>query len=332
MPTGGGAGRGPTGPRTRRPRASGGSACARRRHSIRDRAGRFRARHRRRHRGPPPPARPGRWRSALHGRRGWRRAAPVRPRRRRRARRQGQARRGRGRSRDASRWSASSESSTARASSSLPPAIIARARPPSTSGIGGVHVADLGEDRFGARGVALGEHLLAHRDQRLDLRGEVLRGSLDGQLAEQLVEHALQLRLGAICGEVGDGLALEESVDRRDRLDLELRGEELVGLDVDLGEDHALVGIIGGELVEDRAQLLARPAPFGPEIEDHEAGHRRLDDVALEALDRLPFVLAHPESRHACLLRCGPAYGDGARERQAGAPWRQGVADPRDRC
>ena len=37
--------------------------------------------------------------------------------------------------------------------------------------------------------VAFGEHLLAHRDQRLDLGRQVLRLALDRQLAEQLVER-----------------------------------------------------------------------------------------------------------------------------------------------
>ena len=52
--------------------------------------------------------------------------------------------------------------------------------------------------------------------------------ALDRQLGEQLVEDSLQLRLGAVIGEVGDRLALEDRIDRRDRLDLELGGDELV--------------------------------------------------------------------------------------------------------
>ena len=163
----------------------------------------------------------------------------------------------------------------------------------------GVHLADFLEHCFGPLRVALGEHFLAHRNDRLDLRGKVLRRSLDGQLAKQLVDHALELGLGAILGEVGDGLALEESEHRRDRLDLELSGEEFFRLDVDLDEEHALIGIIRRQFVKQRAQLLARAAPFGPEIEDHEAGHRWFDDIALESLDRGPLVLAHAQRRHA---------------------------------
>jgi hypothetical protein len=41
----------------------------------------------------------------------------------------------------------------------------------------------------------LREHLLAHLDQRRDLRLRLLRLALDRQLREQLVEQALQLRL-----------------------------------------------------------------------------------------------------------------------------------------
>ena len=78
---------------------------------------------------------------------------------------------------------------------------------------------------------------------------------------------------------------LEHGVDGRDRLDLELRGDELVLVGVDLGQHHALVGIGGRDLLQQRRQRLARPAPLRPEIDDDEARHRRLDDVAAEALD-----------------------------------------------
>ena len=42
-------------------------------------------------------------------------------------------------------------------------------------------------------------------------------------------------------------------------------------LDVDLGEDPG-AGRLVGELLEDRAELLARPAPVGPEVDDHRGG------------------------------------------------------------
>ena len=92
-----------------------------------------------------------------------------------------------------------------------------------------------------------------------------------GSLASSWSSICLQLRFAAGVGQVGDRLALEHRIDRRDRAHLELRGDELLLVDVDLGEHHALVGIFGGDLLQHRRQRLARPAPFGPEIEDHEA-------------------------------------------------------------
>ena len=94
-------------------------------------------------------------------------------------------------------------------------------------------------------------------------------------------------------------LALEESVDGGDRLDLELRRDELVLIDVDLDQLHGPVCIFGRDLVEDRAELLAGAAPLRPEIQQHEVGHRRFDDVALQALDGFAFDFAHAKGRHA---------------------------------
>src|SRR3546814_6950939 len=66
------------------------------------------------------------------------------------------------------------------------------------------------------------------------------------------------------------------------RLDLKLTGDEAIRIDVDLHQRDPLVGIIRGDFFQHGAELLARPAPFGPEIENDEAGHRRFDDVAAE--------------------------------------------------
>ena len=144
--------------------------------------------------------------------------------------------------------SAEIESSNAVASSACPSAISARASPPMTSALSGAIRENLAEDRDRARRIAFGEHLLAHLDQRLDLGFLGLRLALDRQLGEELVERLLD-RLGrAVSGHVGDRLALEESVDGRDRLDLELGGDELVFFDIDLDQHHALVGIILGDL------------------------------------------------------------------------------------
>jgi hypothetical protein len=98
-------------------------------------------------------------------------------------------------------------------------------------------------------------------------------------------------------GQVGHRLALEHGIDRGDRAHLELRGDELFLVDVDLGQHHALVGIFGRDLFQHRGQRLARAAPFGPEIEDHELVMRRFDHILAEPVDGLLFVEAEA---HAC--------------------------------
>src|SRR3546814_14548302 len=66
--------------------------------------------------------------------------------------------------------------------------------------------------------------------------------------------------------------------------------DEAIRIDVDLRQHDALVGIVGGDLFEHGGELLARPAPFGPEIQDDEAGPRRLDAVPPERLDGFLFL------------------------------------------
>jgi hypothetical protein len=90
-----------------------------------------------------------------------------------------------------------------------------------------------------------------------------------------------------------------DRIDGGDRLDAELRGDQLVLVDVDLGQDHALGRILLGDLLEHGPELLARPAPLGPEIEDHQRVHRWLDDLLLEPLDRLALSLCQAYRCHA---------------------------------
>ena len=71
-----------------------------------------------------------------------------------------------------------------------------------------------------------------------------------------------------------------------------------LSIDVDLGKPDTLVGIVRRNLVEHGRQLLARPAPFGPEVENHQCGHRWMDDVAFEALDRFALGFGEAQGRH----------------------------------
>ena len=158
----------------------------------------------------------------------------------------------------------------------------------------------LPEDAQRAFGIARVEHFLAHRHQRPDLGLRRCAGvAADAELGQQLVDDARQLAFAAIAGQVGDRLALVECVDGRDRLDPELGGDRLVVVDVDLDQLDALAGVIGGDLLEHRRQLLARPAPFRPEIEQHQARHRRLDDLFLELRDGFALGFAQAQGSHA---------------------------------
>ena len=128
----------------------------------------------------------------------------------------------------------------------------------------GVHLPDLAKMILGARRIALASTCSPIAISGSTCGGQVLRLALDRQLGEQLVEDALQLRFGAVAGEVGDRLALEEGVDGRDRLDPELGGDQLVLLDVDLGQHHALVGIVGRDLFEHRAEAACTARTIRP--------------------------------------------------------------------
>ena len=76
-------------------------------------------------------------------------------------------------------------------------------------------------------------------------------------------------------------LALPEGIDRRDRLDAQLRGDGLVFVHVDLGHaDLALGGGHGG--LKRGAKRLARAAPGRPEIHDDRDLIAGLDDLRHE--------------------------------------------------
>jgi hypothetical protein len=210
-------------------------------------------------------------------------------------------------------------SRAARASSFRPAASSARARPETTSGLSGA-MSLICAKMLAARSASPP----ASTSSPIAISGsisafELLRFAFDRELGEDLVEDPGELPFGPRRGEVGDRLALEDRIDGRDRLDPELGGEHLVLVDVDLDQLDALVGIIAGDLLEDRPELLAGAAPFRPEIEDDERGHRRLDDVALERLERLasrlrvmprsPLSVHLPSTRIACRPYVGSAPG-----------------------
>src|SRR5205085_1610999 len=65
------------------------------------------------------------------------------------------------------------------------------------------------------------------------------------------------------------------------------------------------------DLLEDRPQLLAWPAPLGPEVEDHQRRHRGMDDLGLEPLDRFALGFGEAQGRH-CRSKLRSNAADGA--------------------
>ena len=70
----------------------------------------------------------------------------------------------------------------------------------------------------------------------------------------------------------GDALALHG---------LQQRVADLVRVDVELGQEERSLTLVG-DLLQDRTQRPARPAPGGPEVDDHRTRLRALDDELLE--------------------------------------------------
>ena len=68
-------------------------------------------------------------------------------------------------------------------------------------------------------------------------------------------------------------LSGDERDDHRDRLRAEPLGELRVRVDVDLREDEAPTQL-GDDLLEDGAELRARTAPLGPQV-DHDRDRAR---------------------------------------------------------
>ena len=63
------------------------------------------------------------------------------------------------------------------------------------------------------------------------------------------------------------GCAVLENDQGRDAHDVEAAGQVGLLVDVDLG-DPDLALLLAGDLLEDRGDHLARPAPLGPEVDE----------------------------------------------------------------
>ena len=98
-----------------------------------------------------------------------------------------------------------------------------------------------------------------------------------------LAEPLPDLRLGQRTEETVSDLAGHDRHDHRDALHLQGGAQLRIGVDVDLGEHERAVGF-GGELLQDRPELLAGPAPLGPQVENDGHGARAGDDLSVERL------------------------------------------------
>ncbi len=100
---------------------------------------------------------------------------------------------------------------------------------------------------------------------------------------DQLVQHLADVGLVLGSLEQRHQLAGHHGHHGRDALDAELLGDQLVGVHIDLGE-HDPAGVLLGQALQDRAELLAGPAPLGPEVDDHRHLGGPLDDLGLEGV------------------------------------------------
>ena len=108
--------------------------------------------------------------------------------------------------------------------------------------------------------------------------------------ADQAIDQGLDLALGLGTGEPGDRLAADEGVHRRYRLDAQLL-RDLRFLSMSILTSRTLP-LAARTPFPGAAWLLARPAPGGPEVDQHRHGLRRLDHVLGEGLERTSLMIS----------------------------------------
>src|SRR5690606_34227204 len=174
---------------------------------------------------------------------------------------------------------------------------------------------------FGLDRLAQAHHFGVRIDRR---RGKLFRVYVRGLPFDRgrarfdavVLEELAQLRFGRRAGETVDQLAVLYQHHRRDGTDLERGGELLFGLDIDLGQLERTV-VFAGQFLQHRAELLAWPAPLGPEIDQHRHLQRALDDLRLEAVGG---GVEH--------VRLGGGGGHGQFRVGVVARWRRRVGNP----
>src|SRR5262249_54323040 len=133
----------------------------------------------------------------------------------------------------------------------------------------------LGVEIGRARGIALGERVIGALQQIFFLAAEAILGDA--------LDESRHLAFRQRAEKTVDRLAVDEGEHCRDRLDAELPRNRGVLVDVHLDELYLALGG-AHDLFQHRTQLLARPAPFGPEIHQHRLALGFLDHVLDEGL------------------------------------------------
>ncbi|CAM5253014.1 hypothetical protein SBADM41S_06417 [Streptomyces badius] len=128
-----------------------------------------------------------------------------------------------------------------------------------------------------------GRRLGGGRARRPGVRVDDDPGETEALLADldQLIQRLADLGLGGGALEEREGLTGDDGENGRHTLDAELLHQHLVGVDVDLGQQEAAV-VLDGQALQQGAQLLARLAPLGPEVDDDGDLGGAMEDIALE--------------------------------------------------
>ena len=85
---------------------------------------------------------------------------------------------------------------------------------------------------------------------------------LGGNL-QKFIQDLSDLRLGISALEKWNRLPHDHRENRGNRLNLECSRHSLLSVNINFGEDPA-TGVLSGQFLQDRRQLLARPTPLGP--------------------------------------------------------------------
>ena len=153
----------------------------------------------------------------------------------------------------------------------------------------------------------------AQRSRRLRFLAQRLGGR-----GQQGVDERAHCRFGQGAGELVDDLAVDHGLHSGNAAHAELRGERLVLVGIHLGQAEAALVLLG-ELLQDRAEAAAGPAPGRPEVREdghaagslddflHEVGFGDVDGVGCHVTDRWP--AAAGRRVRADLLRSNALFG-----------------------